>query len=132
MVPASSKEFLDIQWKYRVWFTLKFVRDMIITYSQMHWTDKKLQQLNHLASLANLVSLAVWIQFFITNHISNQVMKHNYYFMLFSYIVIININIIHIIRIFNESLCIFIAIKTNFFTFSNQILIFCFIFIFNR
>ena len=40
MVPASSKEFLDIQENYRVWIHSEIVRDMIVTYSQMHRTDK--------------------------------------------------------------------------------------------
>ena len=38
--PASSKEFLDIQATIEYGFTLKRVRDMIKTYSQMHRTDK--------------------------------------------------------------------------------------------
>ena len=38
--PASSKEFLDIQATIECGFTLKRVRDMIKTYSQMHRTDK--------------------------------------------------------------------------------------------
>ena len=38
--PASSKEFLDIQATIECGFTLKRVRDMINTYSQMHRTDK--------------------------------------------------------------------------------------------
>ena len=39
-VPASSKEFLDIQATIECGFTLKRVRDLIKTYSQMHRTDK--------------------------------------------------------------------------------------------
>ena len=38
--PASSKEFLVIQATIECGFTLKRVRDMIKTYSQMHRTDK--------------------------------------------------------------------------------------------
>ena len=38
--PASSKEFLDIQATVECGFTLKRVRDMTRTYSQMHRTDK--------------------------------------------------------------------------------------------
>ena len=38
--PASSKEFLDIQATIECGFTLKRVRDMIKTYSQIHRTDK--------------------------------------------------------------------------------------------
>ena len=38
--PVSSKEFLDIQETIKYRFTLKRVRDMIITYTQMHHTDK--------------------------------------------------------------------------------------------
>ena len=37
---ASSKEFLDIQATIECGFTLKHVRDMTRTYSQMHRTDK--------------------------------------------------------------------------------------------
>ena len=37
---ASSKEFLDIQATIEWGFTLKRVRDMTRTYSQMHRTDK--------------------------------------------------------------------------------------------
>ena len=39
-VPASSKDFLDIQATIECGFTLKCVRDMTRTYSQMHRTDK--------------------------------------------------------------------------------------------
>ena len=38
--PASSKEFLDIQATIECGFTLKRLRDMTRTYSQMHRTDK--------------------------------------------------------------------------------------------
>ena len=38
--PASSKEFLEIQVTIECGFTLKSVRDMKITYSQMNRTDK--------------------------------------------------------------------------------------------
>ena len=38
--PASSKEFLDIQATVECGFTLKRVRDMTRTYSQMHRIDK--------------------------------------------------------------------------------------------
>ena len=37
--PISSKEFLDIQATIECGFTLKRVRDMTRTYSQMHRTD---------------------------------------------------------------------------------------------
>ena len=40
MARASSKEFLDIQATIECGFTLKRVRDMTKTYSQMHRTDK--------------------------------------------------------------------------------------------
>ena len=40
MAPASSKEFLDIQATVECGFTVKLVRDMIKTYSQMHHTGK--------------------------------------------------------------------------------------------
>ena len=39
-VPPSSKEFLDIRATIECGSTLKRVRDMIRTYSQMHRTDK--------------------------------------------------------------------------------------------
>ena len=35
-----SKEFLDVQGTIQCGFTLKGVRDMVRTYSQMHSTDK--------------------------------------------------------------------------------------------
>ena len=38
--PAPSKEFLDIQTTIECEFSLKRVRDMIKTYSQLHRTDK--------------------------------------------------------------------------------------------
>ena len=38
--PASSNELLDIQATIKCGFTLKCVRDMTRTYSQMHRTDK--------------------------------------------------------------------------------------------
>ena len=38
--PALSKEFRDIQATIECGFTLKRVRDMTRTYSQMHRTDK--------------------------------------------------------------------------------------------
>ena len=40
--------------------TLKLLSDKIITYSQMHHTDKYSQQLNHLASLAKWPSVRLW------------------------------------------------------------------------
>ena len=39
-MPASSKEFVDIQATIECGYTLKQVCDMIRTYSQMHCTDK--------------------------------------------------------------------------------------------
>ena len=38
--PALSREFLDIQATIECEYTLKRVRDMTRTYSQMHRTDK--------------------------------------------------------------------------------------------
>ena len=38
--PALSKEFLDVHATIEFGFTLKRVRDMITTYSQMHRIDK--------------------------------------------------------------------------------------------
>ena len=40
IVPASSKKFLDIQATIKCGFTLKHMRDIIRTYSQMHRTYK--------------------------------------------------------------------------------------------
>ena len=40
LLAASNKEFLDIQAAMECGFTLKRVRDMTRTYSQMHRTDK--------------------------------------------------------------------------------------------
>ena len=45
-------------------FPLKLVRDMIITYSQMHRTDNYSQQLNHLASLAKWLSVRLQTKWF--------------------------------------------------------------------
>ena len=57
--PVSSKEFFDIQATIGFRFTLKCVRGMIITCSQMHRTDKYSQhtQVNHLASFAKRLSV---------------------------------------------------------------------------
>ena len=57
IVPVSSKEFLDIQTTLDCGFNLKRVRDMIITFSQMHHTDKYSTQLNHLTGLAKWLSV---------------------------------------------------------------------------
>ena len=43
-MPVSSCEFLDIQATVECKFTLKRVRDMIITYSHIHRTDKYSQR----------------------------------------------------------------------------------------
>ena len=51
MAPALSREFLDIQTESV--FTLKLVRDMIITYKQNHSTDKYSQH--------SLIIGAVWL-----------------------------------------------------------------------
>ena len=40
IAPASSKEFLDIKATIECGFTMKCVRDVTRTYSQMHATDK--------------------------------------------------------------------------------------------
>ena len=47
----SSKEFLDIQATIECRFTLKRVRDLIITYSQMHDTDKYSQDSSVIGSV---------------------------------------------------------------------------------
>ena len=44
MAPASSKEFLDIHANYRVWFTMKLVHDMIITYKLILQSSNKLMK----------------------------------------------------------------------------------------
>ena len=54
---SSSKGFLDIQTTIECGFTLKRVRDMTRTYSQMHRTEVLRTQLNHLASLAKWLSV---------------------------------------------------------------------------
>ena len=43
ITPVSSKECLDIETVIVCELTLKRLRDMIITYSQMHRTDNVLQ-----------------------------------------------------------------------------------------
>ena len=40
IAPVSSKEFLEIQATIECGFSLKGVRDMLRTHSQMHRTDK--------------------------------------------------------------------------------------------
>ena len=57
--PVSSKELLDIQTITECEFTLKLVRDLVRTYSQMHGTDKYLQVLC-LASASNLLKQRGW------------------------------------------------------------------------
>ena len=58
MAPVLREEFLDIQAFIESRFTLKLVRDTIITYSQMHCTDKYSQHsFNHLASLAKWLNV---------------------------------------------------------------------------
>ena len=44
--PASSKEFLDIQVTIECGYTLKRIRDIIRTCSQMHRTDKYSQHIS--------------------------------------------------------------------------------------
>ena len=56
-MPVSSKEFLDIQATLECGFTLKRVRDMTRTCSQIHPTDKYSHNLAHLASLAKGLSV---------------------------------------------------------------------------
>ena len=46
MAPTLNKEFLDIQANYRVLIHSELVRDMIITYSQMHRTDNYSQHIS--------------------------------------------------------------------------------------
>ena len=56
-VPVSGKEFLDIQATIECGFTLKRIRDMIRTYSQMHCTDKYSQH----TSIISPVWLNGWV-----------------------------------------------------------------------
>ena len=44
-MPILSKKLIDIEATLKWWFTLKCVRGMITTYSQMHRTDKYSQQI---------------------------------------------------------------------------------------
>ena len=53
IAPVSIKDFLDIQATVECRFTLKRVRDIIITYSQMHHTDKYSQN--------SSISLTKWL-----------------------------------------------------------------------
>ena len=60
-VPASSKEFLDIQATIECGFTLKHLRDMIRTYSQL-WLIVyflKLDKLNTTKSCCDLGNLVI-------------------------------------------------------------------------
>ena len=54
--PALCKEFLDFQATIYCGFTLKRVRDMTRTYSQIHRMDKY-SEYNHLASLGKWLSV---------------------------------------------------------------------------
>ena len=58
-MPVSSKDFLNIQATIECEFTLKQVRGMVRTYSQIHRTDKYSTQLNHLASLVKWLSVCL-------------------------------------------------------------------------
>ena len=62
--PASSKEFLDIQATVECGFTLKRVRDMTRTYSQMHRTDKYSEHSSIMASLAKWLSVCLRTKWF--------------------------------------------------------------------
>ena len=53
MAPVSSKEFFDIQATTECKFTLRPLRDMIITYSQMHRSDKYSQHSSIMTSWLN-------------------------------------------------------------------------------
>ena len=54
--PASSKEFLDIQATIECGFTLKRVRDMTRTYSQMNLlVGQRLQDVNLMKRKINLI-----------------------------------------------------------------------------
>ena len=57
MVPASSKDFLDFRQTTECGFALKFVRDMKISYSQVHRTDKY--------SHYNSIIWPVWLNVFV-------------------------------------------------------------------
>ena len=56
-LPASRKEFIDIQATIKCGFTLKHVCDMIRTYSQMHCTGKYSQQ--------GLIIWPVWLNLWV-------------------------------------------------------------------
>ena len=59
---CSNQGVLDIQATIECRFTLKCIRDMIVTYTQMHCTDKYSQittQLNHLASLVKWLNVSL-------------------------------------------------------------------------
>ena len=64
-MPVSSNELLDIQATIECRFYLKCVRDMIITYSQMHLTDKYSQH--------NSIIWLVWLKIYLT--ISQEVLR---------------------------------------------------------
>ena len=78
IVSVSSEESLDIQATIECGFTLKRVRDMIKTYSEMHRTDKysKHTQLNHLASLAEWLSVRIFCFFFYLGFLSQPITNH--------------------------------------------------------
>ena len=54
--PASSKEFLDIQATIECGFTLKRVRDMIITYSQADYSSKITEIKNKIPIISGLTT----------------------------------------------------------------------------
>ena len=60
IAPVSSKEFLDIQATIECEFTLKRIRDMIRTHSQIHRIDKYSQD-----SSTHCTSLAKWLSVFV-------------------------------------------------------------------
>ena len=57
MAPLLSNEFFDIQATIECRFTLRPLRDMIITDSQMHRPDKYSQHSSIMASLAKWLSV---------------------------------------------------------------------------
>ena len=69
MVSVSGKGFLGIQANIECGFTLKRLRDMIKTYSQMHCTDKHLQHSSIICPVS-AYKLGCWrLESFWVNHL---------------------------------------------------------------
>ena len=63
IAPVLSKESLDIQATTECGFTLKHVRDVVRTYSQMHRTDKYSQynQITEVVVGSSPVAVTIWL-----------------------------------------------------------------------